>query len=235
MRSVRERAGSTSLVRWLHVIAGIVWIGTSFYFVALDNHLRPPARGARRRARRRRRVVGDPRRRLLPDREVPRRAAAAAGAAALVQVGGVHDLAVGLRAARRPLLLRRATRTSIDPAVADLEHVAGDRRSASALLVRRLARLRRALPPARRPSSCWPRAIVGARRRSRRAAARELLRAARRVPPGRRDARDDHGRERLLRDHPGALGADPGEGGGPRARPAAGTRAASSARCTTTT
>jgi len=30
------------LVRWLHVIAGIVWIGTSFYFVALDNHLRPP-------------------------------------------------------------------------------------------------------------------------------------------------------------------------------------------------
>ena len=29
-------------LRWLHVIAGIVWIGTSFYFVALDNHLRPP-------------------------------------------------------------------------------------------------------------------------------------------------------------------------------------------------
>jgi uncharacterized membrane protein len=32
------------LLRWLHVIAGIVWIGTSFYFVALDNHLRPPRR-----------------------------------------------------------------------------------------------------------------------------------------------------------------------------------------------
>ena len=28
------------LARWLHVVAGIVWIGTSFYFVALDNHLR---------------------------------------------------------------------------------------------------------------------------------------------------------------------------------------------------
>jgi uncharacterized membrane protein len=28
--------------RWLHVIAGIVWIGTSFYFVALDNHLLQP-------------------------------------------------------------------------------------------------------------------------------------------------------------------------------------------------
>jgi uncharacterized membrane protein len=31
------------LTRWLHVIAGIVWIGSSFYFIALDNHLRPPA------------------------------------------------------------------------------------------------------------------------------------------------------------------------------------------------
>ena len=31
------------LVRWLHVIAGIAWIGASFYFIALDNHLEPPA------------------------------------------------------------------------------------------------------------------------------------------------------------------------------------------------
>ena len=30
------------LIRWLHVIAGIVWIGSSFYFIALDNHLLPP-------------------------------------------------------------------------------------------------------------------------------------------------------------------------------------------------
>jgi uncharacterized membrane protein len=30
------------LTRWLHVVAGIVWIGSSFYFIALDNHLRPP-------------------------------------------------------------------------------------------------------------------------------------------------------------------------------------------------
>jgi uncharacterized membrane protein len=28
--------------RWFHVAAAIVWIGTSFYFVALDNHLEPP-------------------------------------------------------------------------------------------------------------------------------------------------------------------------------------------------
>jgi uncharacterized membrane protein len=32
------------LVRWLHVITGIAWIGSSFYFVWLDNHLRPPER-----------------------------------------------------------------------------------------------------------------------------------------------------------------------------------------------
>ena len=31
-------------LRWLHVIAGIAWVGASFYFIALDNHLRPPAR-----------------------------------------------------------------------------------------------------------------------------------------------------------------------------------------------
>jgi uncharacterized membrane protein len=31
------------LARWLHVIAAIVWIGTSFYFVSLDDHLEEPA------------------------------------------------------------------------------------------------------------------------------------------------------------------------------------------------
>lgn len=31
-------------VRWLHVITGIAWIGSSFYFVWLDNHLRAPPR-----------------------------------------------------------------------------------------------------------------------------------------------------------------------------------------------
>ena len=30
------------LVRWLHLIVGIAWIGASFYFVWLDNHLEPP-------------------------------------------------------------------------------------------------------------------------------------------------------------------------------------------------
>jgi uncharacterized membrane protein len=32
-------------IRWLHLTAGIAWIGSSFYFVWLDNHLVPPATG----------------------------------------------------------------------------------------------------------------------------------------------------------------------------------------------
>lgn len=31
------------LVRWTHVIVGIAWIGSSFYFIWLDNSLTPPA------------------------------------------------------------------------------------------------------------------------------------------------------------------------------------------------
>ena len=30
------------LLRWLHVITVIAWIGASFYFVLLDNSLSPP-------------------------------------------------------------------------------------------------------------------------------------------------------------------------------------------------
>jgi uncharacterized membrane protein len=30
------------VIRWLHVVAAIAWIGESFYFVALDNGLKPP-------------------------------------------------------------------------------------------------------------------------------------------------------------------------------------------------
>lgn len=33
------------LARWLHVITGIAWIGASFYFIWLDNHLTAPKEG----------------------------------------------------------------------------------------------------------------------------------------------------------------------------------------------
>jgi uncharacterized membrane protein len=36
------------LGRWLHLITGIAWIGSSFYFVWLDNHLTPPTDAALR-------------------------------------------------------------------------------------------------------------------------------------------------------------------------------------------
>ncbi len=34
--------GAGFLLRWLHVVAAIAWIGESFYFVALDRGLKPP-------------------------------------------------------------------------------------------------------------------------------------------------------------------------------------------------
>jgi uncharacterized membrane protein len=34
------------LLRWLHIIAGIAWIGSSFYFIWLDNSLTPPPAGS---------------------------------------------------------------------------------------------------------------------------------------------------------------------------------------------
>jgi len=34
------------LIRWLHIITGIAWIGASFYFVWLDNTIRPPQPGS---------------------------------------------------------------------------------------------------------------------------------------------------------------------------------------------
>ncbi|MBL9216314.1 MAG: urate hydroxylase PuuD [Opitutaceae bacterium] len=34
------------LVRWLHIVAGVAWIGSSFYFIWLDNSLDSPAPGS---------------------------------------------------------------------------------------------------------------------------------------------------------------------------------------------
>ncbi|MDX6619431.1 MAG: hypothetical protein QOK36_1817, partial [Gaiellales bacterium] len=42
--SAYVREWADLLVRWLHVVAAIAWIGASFYFILLDNHLEPPQR-----------------------------------------------------------------------------------------------------------------------------------------------------------------------------------------------
>ena len=115
----------TLLVRWAHIVVGIAWIGASFYFIWLDNHLEagkgPGVRG---------RAVRDPRRRLLPRAEVPARARRAAEDAALVQVGGVLDL--DHRASCCSCWSTTSTPSFylIDPAVMKLSTRRGDRHRA---------------------------------------------------------------------------------------------------------
>ena len=178
------------LFRWLHVIAAIAWIGSSFYFIALDNHLLPPAE-----ERDAERGVGGEVWEIHGGGfyrvEKFRSRRTSCPSPLLVQVGGVHDVALGLRAARRRLLRppegvpRRPERDGPDELGGDRDR----RRRAR----RRLGRLRRALPPARR-------ARVGARGRGlrvrlpQRLGGRRAARAAGRVHRGRRDARHDHGR-----------------------------------------
>ena len=130
--------------------------------------------------------------------------------AALVQVGGVHDLALGLRAARRPLLPerrpvpRRPVRPLSDGLVdRDLHRRCSPSPGSSTTLLCRT--LRNELVLGAVVLGLTTLAAWGSDR---------AVRAARRLAAGRRDARDDHGRERLLRDHPGALGARPREGAG---------------------
>lgn len=38
------------LLRWFHLMAGILWIGTSFYFISLQNALKPPTNEADKKA-----------------------------------------------------------------------------------------------------------------------------------------------------------------------------------------
>ena len=143
----------------------------------------PAAEGrGRPRGRCGRRALGGARRRLLPGAEVRRRAAAAAGSRRVVQVGGLHDVALGLRAPARPLLPRRlecarpAGRRS--PAVARGRDLDRDAR-------RSVARLRRPQPPGLRPAGALARALRA--RGSSRPGARPSSSA--RVRPGCKSAR----------------------------------------------
>ena len=205
------------LFRWLHVIAAMAWIGASFYFIALDNHLEPPKdprdaeRGVGGEAWE---VHGGGFYRVEKFRLVPGRLPEPlywfkweayttwlSGFALFIVVYYSHATVVPDRhVGRRP------------------DGVGGDRplrRRDRA----RLVRLRRALPRvrARRSAARDPRLRVHLRLGL---GLVEPVRASSRVHAGRRDDRDDDGRQRLLRDHPRTLGAHPCEGSRARARPA---------------
>ena len=152
----------------------------------------------------RRRVLGRPRRRLLPLAEVQGRAADSCRSTCTGSSG--RRTRPGSRASRCSSSSTGSTPTrgSIDPTVADLSAWQAVALSAAGLALG-VAHLRPRLPPAdrgpaRRDRGDRARGGVGVR-------GGRALRRARVLPPGRRDARDDHGGERLLRDHPGAPGA----------------------------
>ena len=95
------------LFRWLHVIAAIAWIGA----VVLLHRARQPPAPARRRARRASAASAARRGRSTAAASTGSRSSASRPTScpsrSLVQVGGVHDVALGLRAARRRLLRPR--------------------------------------------------------------------------------------------------------------------------------
>ena len=165
---------------------------SSFYFIALDNHLEPPAeerdaeRGVGGEVWE---IHGGGFYRVEKFQVAPERAPRPA---LLVQVGGVHDLALRVRAPRRRLLRARLDvprRPRRSPTSTSWEAIAlaiGGLVLAWLVydgLCRLLGRDERALAVA--VSAFVVLAAWGAGR---------ALRAARRVHRGRRDARDDHGR-----------------------------------------
>src|SRR6478752_5632251 len=93
------------LVRLLHVTAAIAWIGTSFYYIALDYHLLEPKNPAAEEA-----GVGGEVWEIHGGgfyRVEKYRVAPPTLPSPLVQVGGVHHLAERLHAACRAVLLQR--------------------------------------------------------------------------------------------------------------------------------
>ena len=204
------------LFRWLHVIAAIAWIGSSFYFIALDNHLKPPAeeRDAERG------VGGEvweihgggfyriEKFKVAPH-ELPEPLYWFKWEAYTTWLSGFALFVVVFFIHPRAFL--------IDPSVTDLEPWEAIAIAVGGLVVAWVVydELCRLLG-----GTEWALALVRVRvRLPQRVGGRPAARAAGRVHRGRRDARDDHGRERLLRDHPRALGAGAREAGGPRARP----------------
>ncbi len=195
------------LARWLHVMAGIVWIGTSFYFVALDNHLRENESweihgGGFYRVEKF--MPAPPR---LPDVlhwfKWEAYTTWLSGFALLVFLYYFNATTYLVRPGG-PLGTGWSIAVSI--VLLGVAWVVYD------VLCRVDAERARAGRAGARPDDAGG---VGRDR---------AVRAAGRLRPGRRDARDDHGGERLLRDHPRPPRADPREGGLPRARPGPGAR-----------
>ena len=132
---------ASMIFRWLHVIAAVGWIGSSFYFIHLDLSLKT--------------------RPGLPDGvsgdawqvhgggfynivKYPRRAGADAGRTDVVQMGSVRHLAVGLRAGGRRLLSR--CRAVPGGQIGDGPHAAAGRPVQPRQSRARLAALRDRLP-----------------------------------------------------------------------------------------
>ena len=200
------------VLRMLHVVAGIAWIGASFYFIRLDLGLAPPKEPKEGVAGEYWGVHGggfyhSQKYKVAPP-QLPEHLHWFKWEAYTTWLSGFSLLACPLLARRRYAPHRPDRRRP--------RRLAGG----GALGGRARARLACLRPRLPRPD----RGPAGRRRgdRARRRLGLRSRRALRRtgvVPPGRRDARDDHGRERLLRDHPGAPGADSGEAREAGARP----------------
>ena len=110
------------LLRWAHMVVGIGWIGTSFYFMALDYSLDTKERKSEG-------VYGTHGRctaaASITSRNSPWRRRSCP-ASALVHVGGLSHLGDRLRPAHRPVLPARRSYL-IDPAVHAAGAMAGDR------------------------------------------------------------------------------------------------------------
>ena len=214
------------------MIAGIAWIGASFYFIALDNHLEPPAdpRDARRG------VAGEvwelhgggfyrvEKFRVAPERlpdplhwfKWEAYTTWLSGFALLIVVFYVH-----------------ASTYLVDPAVRDLTTWEAIVISIGGLALAWVVYdgLCRTFPNDEGVLAVLVFAFICVSAWG----AGELFAGAGVIHPGRRDDRDDDGRQRLLRDHPGAARAGAGEEGRAGRPIRASASAARRGRCTTTT
>ena len=210
------------LLRMLHVVAGIAWIGASFYFVRLDLALRAPKRQEDADAG----VAGEfwgvhggglyhsQKYRLAPA-EMPEPLHWFKWEAYTTWLSGFALFVV--------LYYFDAGVRLVDTGIADLEEWQAIALSVGGIALAWVVYDVLCRTVGQRSQAAL--AVIGDRaRRPGGLGCGRALRAAGGVPPGRRDARDDHGRERPLRDHPRAPQARRGDGGRTRARPGAAAR-----------